>query len=39
LVEHLELVHTRIKLFPLAGPVGSNLFLADHTPTTLSREY
>jgi len=33
LVEHLDWVHIRIKLFPLAAPVGSNLLLADHTPT------
>src|SRR5438105_1003830 len=33
LVEHLEWVHMRIKLFPLAAPIGSSLLLADHTPT------
>src|SRR5215469_2264145 len=33
LVEHLEWVHVRIKLFPLAAPVGSNFLLADHTST------
>src|SRR5215470_1564929 len=33
LVEHLDWVHMRIKLFPLAAPVGSNLLLPYRTPT------
>src|SRR5262245_65381347 len=32
-VKHLKRVHMRIKLFPLAAPVGANLLLPDHTPT------
>src|SRR6516165_4328182 len=33
LVDHLDWVHMRIKLFPLAAPIGSNLLLPDRTPT------
>src|SRR5215469_9560632 len=33
LVEQLEWVHMRIKLFPLAAPVGPNLLLPHNTPT------
>jgi hypothetical protein len=32
LFEHLKWMHMRIKLFPLAAPVGSNLVLPDDTP-------
>src|SRR5690349_14996247 len=32
-VEYLEWFHMRIKLLPLAAPVGSNSLLPDHTPS------
>src|SRR5580693_6746053 len=31
-VDHLNRFDMRIKLFPLAAPVGTNLFFPDYTP-------
>src|ERR1700740_3064100 len=31
-VDHLNRFDMRIKLFPLAAPVGTNLFFTDYTP-------
>jgi hypothetical protein len=32
LFDYLKWFHSRIKLLPLTGPVGPNLFFADGTP-------